>query len=167
MSLRRLHRPLRRPLRHLLAAAVSALAVTACNDVGTSPPEVIPLEQQVWNASLQVTISQFTRLTSGVYFLDSLAGTGAILSGTPTVEVLYSGYLPDGTKFDGTTGTTARCFPLSGLIGGWQVGMQGMKAGGTRRLLIPPDYGYGASGNGAIPGNSNLLFNVTLVRTGC
>ena len=75
--------------------------------------------------------------------------------------------LPDGTKFDGTTGTTARCFPLSGLIGGWQVGMQGMRAGGTRRLLIPPDYGYGASGNGAIPGNSNLLFNVTLVRTGC
>jgi FKBP-type peptidyl-prolyl cis-trans isomerase len=154
-------------LRHLLAAAAAVLAVTACNSLDSTTPEVIPIEQQVWNASLQVTVTQFTRLTSGVYFLDSLAGTGATLSGTPTVEVLYSGYLPDGTKFDATTGTATRCFALSGLIGGWQVGMQGMKVGGKRRLLIPPDYGYGASGNGGIPGNSNLLFNITLVRSGC
>ncbi|MCC6929668.1 MAG: FKBP-type peptidyl-prolyl cis-trans isomerase [Gemmatimonadaceae bacterium] len=164
-------RPVRhaRPFRRIAVAAASFLAVTAavaCNNIGTTTPDAIPMEQQQWATSLQVTLSQFTRLTSGVYFLDSLVGTGATLSGTPTVSVLYSGYLPNGTKFDERVGTPI-CFALNNLIPGWQVGMQGMKIGGTRRLLIPPEYGYGSAGNGPVPGNANLLFNVTLVATGC
>ncbi|HEX4932350.1 MAG TPA: FKBP-type peptidyl-prolyl cis-trans isomerase [Gemmatimonadaceae bacterium] len=157
-----------RPLRRLAVAAalLTASVAAACNDVGTTTPEAIPIEQQQWAAALQVNVSQFTRLTSGVYFLDSLVGTGTTLSGTPAVSVLYAGYLPNGTKFDERAGTPI-CFALNGLIPGWQVGMQGMKVGGKRRLLIPPEYGYGAGGNGPIPGNSNLLFNITLSGTGC
>jgi len=160
----------RRPLRHLTVAAAAVVAVVACvacNDsTGSSTAAAIPLDQQVWNASLGVDVSKFTRLTSGVYFLDSIAGTGATLTGTPTVSVFYAGYLPNGTKFD-EAATTPACFPLNGLIGGWQVGLQGMKIGGTRRLLIPPALGYGASGNGPVPGNANLLFDVQLNATGC
>lgn len=165
-----IHRSMRlaAPLRRFLVAAsaiVVAATTAACNSDSTSVPAAIPLEQQEWAASLQVTFSQFTRLTSGVYFLDSLVGTGATLSGTPTVKVAYAGFLPNGTKFD--ENTAGVCFPLNNLIPGWQVGMQGMKVDGKRRLLIPPEYGYGAAGNGPIPGNANILFNITLMQVGC
>ena len=166
--------PIRRPirlaasLRRLLVAASSlfvATAAVACNSDSTTAPEAIPLDQQEWATSLGVTLSQFTRLTSGVYFLDTAVGTGAAVSGTPTVKVAYAGFLPNATKFD--ENTAGVCFPLNNLIPGWQVGMQGMKVGGTRRLLIPPDYAYGAGGNGPVPGNANLLFNITLQQVGC
>lgn len=166
--------PIRRPirlaasLRRLLVAASSlfvATAAVACTADSTTPPEAIPLDQQEWATSLGVTLSQFTRLTSGVYFLDTAVGTGTAVSGTPTVKVAYAGFLPNATKFD--ENTAGVCFPLNNLIPGWQVGMQGMKVGGTRRLLIPPDYAYGAGGNGPVPGNANLLFNITLQQVGC
>jgi FKBP-type peptidyl-prolyl cis-trans isomerase FkpA len=155
-----------RPTRRLVAVAASVLSLSACLGSDATGTTVIPIEQQVWAPALQVTLSQFTKLSSGVYFLDSLVGTGATLTGTPTVSVLYAGYLANGTKFDEKTGTPI-CFALSGLISGWQDGMQGMKVGGKRRLLIPPGSAYGSSGNGAVPGNANLLFNVTLSGLNC
>lgn len=150
------------------AAAAGAFLLASCAAEEITVPKQVPLEEQVWAASLQVTLAQFTKLPSGVYFLDDVAGTGATLTGTPTVSVYYAAYLPNGTKVDERASTTTPiCFPLSGLIPGWQVGMQGMKIGGKRRLLVPPTYGYGAGGAGAIPGNSNLLFSVELKGTGC
>lgn len=154
--------------RRLLVAATAVLVAAtsaACNSDSTAPAEAIPMDQQEWAASLGVTLSQFTRLTSGVYFLDTTVGTGTAVSGTPTVKVAYAGYLPNGTKFN--ENTAGVCFPLNNLIPGWQVGLQGMKVTGTRRLLIPPEYGYGAAGNGPVPGNANLLFNITLQQVGC
>lgn len=156
-----------RALRRL-AAAGGVLVLAACAAEELTVPKQIPLEEQTWAASLQVTLSQFTKLPSGVYYADSVVGGGETLTGTPTVSVYYSAYLPNGTKVDErASSSTPICFPLSGLIGGWQVGMQGMKVGGKRRLLIPPEYGYGAGGAGPIPGNSNLLFNIELKGTGC
>lgn len=151
-----------------LAVVSGILLLAACAAEDLTVPKVIPIEQQTWAAALQVNLAQFTKLSSGVYYADSVAGTGATLTGTPTVSVYYSAYLPNGTKVDERASTTTPiCFPLSGLIGGWQVGMQGMKIGGKRRLLVPPDYAYGAGGAGAIPGNSNLLFNIELKGMGC
>ncbi|MBK6489636.1 MAG: FKBP-type peptidyl-prolyl cis-trans isomerase [Gemmatimonadetes bacterium] len=162
MSVFRLLRPLT-----LVGACVFA---AACAATDLTIPEEIPIESQTWAPSLQVTLSQFTKLTSGVHYLDSLEGTGAALTGTPTVSVFYSGYIPTGSRFDersSLSGGTPICFPLSGLIEGWKIGLQGMKIGGKRRLLIPAAYGYGSLSSGGIPANSNLLFNVELVATGC
>jgi peptidylprolyl isomerase len=62
------------------------------------------------------------------------------------------------------SGQTAT-FPLSGVIAGWQQGIPGMKEGGRRLLVIPPDLGYGASGAGAAIGpNETLIFVVDLVK---
>lgn len=156
--------------RAILCASLSAVAFIggACGGSESTAPAPIPIEEQVWAASLGVTLSQFTRLASGVYYRDVTVGTGTTVSGTPTVAVRYAGYLANGTKFDERTEAQGPiCFPLAGLIAGWQSGMQGMKVGGTRRLLIPPDQGYGRGGNGPIPGNANLLFDITLTATGC
>jgi len=157
-----------RPFRGFLAAAAVAVAA-ACNTEELNIPAVVPMEEQQWAPALQVTLNQFTRLSSGVFYLDSVVGSGPTpLSGTPNVSVYYSGYLPSGSQFDAKPNSGAPvCFPLQGLIAGWQVGMQGMRTGGKRRLLIPPGYGYGASSNGPIPPNANLLFNIELVATGC
>jgi FKBP-type peptidyl-prolyl cis-trans isomerase FkpA len=163
-------RPFRRPVRAGRLAVIASAAVTlaACGSDTAIAPAPIPLESQVWATSLGVNLSQFTKLGSGVYYLDSQAGTGTTVSGTPTVAVQYAGFLANGTKFDERTAQQGSiCFPLSGLIAGWQSGMQGMKVGGKRRLLIPPGQGYGVGGNGPIPGNANLLFDITLTATGC
>lgn len=151
-----------------LARLIPALAFAAAgclpND-STEPtvPDPIALEQQVWGTSLSITLSSFTKLASGVYVLDTQVGTGSTLSGLPTVRVYYTGYLADGSRFDGNVGNaTPAVFLLSNLIQGWQVGMQGMKVGGRRRLLIPSSLGYGAAGIGPIPGNANLVFDIEL-----
>lgn len=146
----------RRPL--LLALIPLFLA---CSDDPLNP--LITLEEQQWASSLNINLAAMTRLPSGVYYRDQTVGTGATVSGSPTVRVFYEGFLPNGSKFDGNVGGTAINFPLSNLIPGWQVGMQGMKVGGKRRLLIPSSLGYGPTGSGPIPPNANLVFDIELV----
>lgn len=150
--------------RRLFAAL--ALAATAClpNDTtDVDVPDPIALEAQTWGSSLGITLGAFTRLGSGVYYQDTQAGTGATLTGLPTVRVFYSGFLANGSRFDGNVGAASPAvFPLGNLIQGWQVGMQGMRVGGKRRLLIPASLGYGSSGSGPIPPNANLVFDIEL-----
>lgn len=154
-----------RLLRHTSALLLGAVVLTSCGSDTVSAPQEIPLDQQTWASSLGVTLSAFTKLPSGIYYLDTVVGTGAAVSGTPSVSVYYAGYLASGSKFDerARSSNTPLVFPLTQVIQGWQVGMQGMKVGGKRRLLIPAALGYGASGNGPIPGNANLLFDIELV----
>jgi len=160
-------RPFRRSVRtaRRVVGAVAAAALAACGSDAATAPAPIPIEQQTWATSLGITLSQFTRLNSGVYYLDTQVGTGTTITGTPTVAVEYVGYLANGAKFDERT--TPICFSLAGLIPGWQQGMQGMRVTGRRRLLIPPALGYGSGGNGSIPGNANLVFDIRLTGTGC
>ncbi len=146
---------------------LAALLFTGCfpnNAVEPTSPAVT-LEAQTWASSLGIGLSAMTKLPSGIYILDQAAGTGATLAGTPTVRVYYTGYLANGTRFDGNAGSgTPAVFPLANLIQGWQIGMQGMKVGGKRRLLLPSQYGYGAQGSPpVIPGNANLVFDIELV----
>ena len=104
---------------------------------------------------------------------DLVVGTGATATTGNRVTVNYTGWLYDtnaaqnkGTQFDTTTGKTPFSFTLGAgqVIKGWDQGVVGMKVGGQRRLIIPPDLGYGSTGaGGVIPGNATLVFDVTLV----
>ena len=82
------------------------------------------------------------------------------------MSVHYTGWLADGTQFD-TNGPTDPAFSFvlgtGNVIAGWHLGVPGMRVGGQRQLIIPPSLGYGAEANGKIPGNSILVFNVTIV----
>jgi len=100
--------------------------------------------------------------------IDQQVGTGKEAKAGDTVTVDYTGAVAaTGTIFESSldTGQPAN-FPLSGVIKGWQEGIPGMKEGGKRRLIIPADLAYGASGNGTIPPNAALVFDVTLISVG-
>src|SRR5205085_3305244 len=91
-------------------------------------------------------------------------GNGAQPKSTDTVTVNYRGTLTDGTEFDSSykRGQPAT-FPVAGVIKGWTEALQLMKVGSKYQLFIPPDLGYGPSGQGAIPPNSVLIFEVELI----
>ena len=92
-------------------------------------------------------------------------GEGAIRG--DRLSVHYVGILPDGTQFDNSI---ARGAPFEFTLGagavieGWDEGLVGMKVGGRRVLVIPPEKGYGERGTGGIPPNSTLIFEVLLLE---
>lgn len=104
---------------------------------------------------------------SGLQYEDLVVGTGAEAKAGNTVSVHYTGWLTDGTKFDSSLDRNEPFeFQLGAgmVIPGWDEGVAGMKVGGKRKLTIPPDLGYGASGAGPIPANSTLIFEVELLE---
>ena len=109
-----------------------------------------------------------TTTPSGLQYEDTVPGAGAIATAGQRVKVHYTGWLYNdgvqGKKFDSSKD---RGQPFEFALGagqvikGWDEGVQGMSIGGTRRLVIPADLGYGASGaGGVIPPNATLLFEV-------
>jgi peptidylprolyl isomerase len=112
-----------------------------------------------------------TTTASGLQLEDTKEGTGATATAGKTCSMHYTGWLwtdgKKGKKFDSSHDHGS---PFSFGLGrgqvikGWDEGVAGMKIGGTRTLLIPPDLGYGARGaGGVIPPNATLLFEVELL----
>jgi VCBS repeat-containing protein len=101
---------------------------------------------------------------NGLGIWDVQTGTGPGVTSASTIGVFYTGWLLDGTVFDSarTDGSPAT-FALSGLIQGWQEGLLGLRLGGIRRLYIPSELGYGPFGQGIIPPNADLIFEIKLV----
>ena len=108
---------------------------------------------------------------SGLQYEDVKEGAGAVATAGANATVHYTGWLYDdgkaGKKFDSSKDRNSPFrFPLGGgrVIRGWDEGVQGMKVGGVRRLVIPAALGYGAAGaGGVIPPNATLLFEVELL----
>jgi len=98
---------------------------------------------------------------------DLAVGTGTEAVATSLVTVSYTGWLYDTSKTDGKglqfDSSTNATFPLTSVIAGWQRGVVGMKVGGQRRLIIPPELAYGSSGSGSIPPNATLVFDIGLI----
>ena len=105
---------------------------------------------------------------SGLKYIDEVVGTGASPTPGKMVIVHYTGTLENGTKFDSSVD---RGQPFTFQIGvgrvikGWDEGVMTMKVGGKRRLIIPPQLGYGerGTGGGVIPPNATLIFDVELI----
>ena len=99
---------------------------------------------------------------------DLVVGTGREATTSHTVEVHYAGvHVTNGTEFDSSWSRRGRptSFPLSGVIAGFRDGIAGMREGGRRVLVVPPDMGYGTRGAPpAIGPNETLVFVVDLVR---
>ncbi len=107
-----------------------------------------------------------TTTPSGLQYRDDAVGEGQEAKAGDTVSVHYTGTLQDGKKFDSSRDRGQPfSFPLGAghVIKGWDEGVAGMKIGGRRSLVIPPELGYGGRAIGPIPPNSTLLFDVELL----
>ncbi len=115
-----------------------------------------------------VTEGKMVMTATGLSYQDIVVGEGDEAVAGKTVAVHYTGWLKDGTKFDSSVdrGTPFE-FPLGAgrVIKGWDEGVAGMKVGGKRIMLIPPELGYGerGAGGGVIPANAVLKFEVELL----
>ncbi len=109
---------------------------------------------------------------TGLQYEEITVGEGAVAAAGDHVSVHYTGWLQNadgsaGKKFDSSKDRNDPFnFPLGAgnVIQGWDEGVQGMKVGGTRQLIIPSSLGYGARGaGGVIPPNATLIFEVELL----
>jgi FKBP-type peptidyl-prolyl cis-trans isomerase len=108
-------------------------------------------------------------LADGLQIIDEVVGTGAEAKNGDTVSVNYVGTLTDGKKFDSSYDRNQSFSFVLGagkVIKGWDEGVAGMRVGGKRKLVIPPALAYGSQdiGNGLIPPNSTLVFEVELLE---
>ena len=165
-------------------AALTAFVATACgyNDpYGTNPP----LANESPNPSARPSVSPgaddcsagngllAVTYPDGLKIIDLNVGTGDAAKSGENAEVQYTGWLTSCQQFDSSRspGRTTFTFLIGQgqVIGGWDEGLLGMKVGGKRKLIIPPELGYGAQGQtdqttGAqiIPPNATLLFEIEL-----
>jgi len=109
-----------------------------------------------------------TMTDSGLQYIDTVVGSGAAPVAGKRVTVHYTGTLKDGQKFDSSRD---RDKPFTFVIGrhrviaGWEEGVMGMRVGGRRQLIIPPELGYGERGvPGVIPPDATLFFDVELLE---
>lgn len=103
---------------------------------------------------------------------DLRVGTGAEATSGKRLAVNYSGWFYSatgadnkGAMFDTSIGRSPYVFTLGAgqVIKGWDQGIVGMRVGGLRRIVVPPELGYGSQGMGSIPGNATLVFDVELL----
>jgi peptidylprolyl isomerase len=144
----------------ILSAAVISMAPISC---GSDDNEVEPP-----SGPTAVSEADYTVTASGLKYYDMEIGSGPMTQVGVTVDVHYTGWLTDGRLFDSSIpeGT-----PLSFVLGqgqviqGWEEGLLAMQVGTRRQLVIPPDLAYGeaGAGNGAIPPNATLIFEVELL----
>ena len=103
---------------------------------------------------------------SGLKYVDEVVGTGDKPRLGKSVTVHYTGWLENGTKFESSVDRgQPYTFQIGtrSVIAGWDEGILSMHVGGKRKLIIPPDLGYGAQGRGKIPPNATLIFEVELL----
>jgi len=116
--------------------------------------------------------NQVTEMPDGLKYTDTKIGDGATAKAGNKVTVNYTGWLNEngakGKKFDSSLDRNQPFqFTLGAhqVIAGWDEGVAGMKVGGKRTLIIPPELGYGARGaGGVIPPNATLIFDVDLLQ---
>ena len=164
-----------RPHAALCVAALSAAG--ACGDgadpVAPEPPDIAGV---VFAPALGIDLSQMTRLASGIYVRDLVTGEGERAESQRGARFTFQGWLHDGTPVDqgeypvSQFSPGAFVSPFDGevyyLVGsgqtlaGWDLGLDGMRVGGRRQVVIPPRLAYGAAGSadGRVPGNAVLVY---------
>ncbi|MFJ3411219.1 FKBP-type peptidyl-prolyl cis-trans isomerase [Pseudomonas protegens] len=99
--------------------------------------------------------------------IDIQPGDGKAVVKGALITTQYRGFLEDGSSFDSSydRGKPFQCVIGTGrVIKGWDQGLMGMQVGGKRKLLVPARLGYGERSMGAIPPNSNLIFEIELLE---
>lgn len=155
-----------------LCALSAGLALSACDRVpeptGSSITTDTPAKAEPAQPAQPSKVAGNTKKVTKLQIKDLKVGKGPAAKDGDTVSVHYTGWLLDGTKFDSSRD---RDQPFSftlgqgGVIKGWDKGVVGMKVGGKRELVIPPDLAYGQRGSPPkIPPNAPLKFDIELLK---
>lgn len=151
------------PLHRVLAASV-LVGLIACGGKTDRDGDRKP---GGFSPSLEVDTTAMTKTPSGLRYQDLAQGQGPEAKAGQNVSVHYTGWLPNGEKFDSSRDRGQPFgFTLGAgqVIAGWDEGVAGMKVGGRRKLVIPPDLGYGTAGAPPdIPPGATLVFDVELL----
>ncbi|MFT5367050.1 MAG: FKBP-type peptidyl-prolyl cis-trans isomerase [Candidatus Latescibacterota bacterium] len=132
--------------------------ITSCGSSVNSP---------IQDAPQQIASTQYNTTTRGVLYNDITVGTGNITQPGRLLTVHYTGWFESGVKFDSSVDRNDPFkFTLGAgnVIQGWDEGVNGMRVGGHRQLIIPPPLAYGESGRGSIPPNATLIFEIELIN---
>lgn len=153
---------MKRALAFTALLLVVGIAMAACESdpLGVDPRNV------TFAPELGIDLDAMTRTSSGLYYQDMEEGTGATAAAGSNVSAYYRGWLPNGTLFEETQPPEDPIsfeLGIGFVIAGWDEGLVGMRAGGVRKLVIPPSLGFGNQAVGPIPANSVLVFEVNLV----
>ena len=132
---------------------------TSCGKTINSPIQDTPQ---------QISATQYSTTTRGVLFYDITVGTGNVTQPGRLLTVHYAGWLESGVKFDSSVDrreTFQFVIGVGQVIPGWDEGVSGMRVGGHRQIIIPPELAYGANGSsGVIPPNATLIFEIELIK---
>ena len=162
-----------KPIRTLIvrSAVISALVAAACSQppasTATTTPQPVAADPEdiahaSFDPSLGIHLDSMVRRPSGLYVQNLVMGTGPVAVSGRSVVVRYTGWLPNGKRFDGSEITVT--LGSNKTIRGWEEGLLGIRVGGKRRLIIPPHLGYGSKAAGdAIPPNSVLIFDMEAI----
>jgi len=154
--------------RRLLLSLSLGLSVACFHSLTAPPCTAVDFTQASLSGDTITT-------TTGLRYIEGAAGVGNALPWCRSLAVHYTGYLLDGTKFDSSRdiGRPLVFTPgLGALIDGFEQGVIGMRTCGTRRLIIPPNLGFGAeplrnqAGEIIVPGNSTVVYEVEMLEIG-
>jgi FKBP-type peptidyl-prolyl cis-trans isomerase FkpA len=141
-----------------LLFVLAAGFVSSCSLNTDAPSEPTDPATETFASGLGVDIPHMVKTQSGVYYKDGPLGSGTPISGQPAVILSYFEYLKSGATVGNVSSAPQL---LSSMIPGLQEGMQGMKPGGERLIVVPSALGYGNSNTvPGVPPNSTLVFDV-------
>ena len=148
-----------------LITAALTVSLTACASGGGVVPAARPMESIPFASTLDVQLDKMTKTATGLRYRDIDLGTGPVIKEHMDIKVLYTGWLTNGVKFDSTATGQPLTIPIGRgrVIKGWDEGIIGMRVGGRRQLIVPPELAYGSNRAGLIPADAVLVFDVRVV----
>jgi FKBP-type peptidyl-prolyl cis-trans isomerase len=151
--------------------AILLLAGSASSGAGALSATAVASEAGKAMEPTKDTAAKEIVTPSGLKYTDLKVGAGAEAKAGDAVQVHYTGWLVDGTKFDSSRDSSRGPFRFKlgagQVIKGWDEGVAGMRVGGKRKLIIPAELGYGRQGaGGVIPPGATLVFEVELLGIG-